>query len=155
MLVVDGVWNVDCWRGWAGRHGGGSGSWQGLGWWDDGGEREGPDTRHRIYSKFTKSEWKSSISPDRTNGKNTYLYPSHPFLSFGLKFDLEPARISLYLHLTRPFIHHIAHGDTGIKEARTATKISGMHRFSLRRGSRGPRQWKLYFGSIWRYTEFN
>ena len=152
MLVVDGVWNVDCWRGWQAR-------WRirllarvGMMGWRWGG---GPDTRHRIYSKFTKSEWKSSISPDRTNGKNTYLYPSHPFLSFGLKFDLEPARISLYLHLTRPFIHHIAHGDTGIKEARTATKISGMHRFSLRRGSRGPRQWKLYFGSIWRYTEFN
>ena len=41
--------------------------------------------------------------------KHTFI--SHPFLSFRLKFDLEPARISLYLHLTRPFIHHIAHGD--------------------------------------------
>lgn len=105
--------------------------------WDDGmtvgRERiQTPDTGFIPNSQNQRQN--PLILPTAQMAKHTFI--SHPFLSFRLKFDLEPARISLYLHLTRPFIHHIAHGDTGIKEARTATEISGMHRFSPRTASR-------------------
>lgn len=108
MLIVGGDWG----RPRDARDGGGSGSWQGLGWWDDGGEGEDPDTRHRIYSKFTKSASKPSHPPDRTNGK-TYIYiPSLFIISFkiwsgaGANFPIFAPNPSLYPpHRTR------GHGD--------------------------------------------
>ena len=76
----------------------------GKGWDEMVGRRDRPDTGFIPNSQYLRVK---ILFPDRTNGKNVRI--SHPFLSFRLKFDSDPARISLYLHLTRPFIHH--HGD--------------------------------------------
>ena len=75
--------------------------------WD---EMVGRDQTPDLFQIHNISDSKSS-SPTAQMVK-TYN-PIHPFLSFRLKFDSDPARISLYLHLTRPSIQH-----TGIKEAR-------------------------------------
>ena len=80
MLVVDGVWNVDCWWGmetvWM-PESPDQNSWQGLGWWDGEGR---PD---QIYSKFTISWYQSQIlSRSRPHkSQNIHLDPI-PFYHF-------------------------------------------------------------------------